>query len=121
MINTLIVAIGGALGAAARYMASLVPVKEPFAFPLKTFLVNVIGCFCIGLIAAVVAKHSVSPRLVLFFKTGVCGGFTTFSTFTLETDVLLKSGQVGIAATYVVLSVAVGVVLIFAAHVLVGK
>lgn len=61
------------------------PVKAA-GFPVITLGINVVGAFCIGLIVAAVGKHSGwDPRLVLFLKVGFCGGFTTFSTFSLET------------------------------------
>ena len=122
MMNCLIVALGGGLGACARYLIGLVPLKEPFVFPIKTLFINLLGCFVIGLIAAIAAKNtSLSPRTVLFIKTGLCGGFTTFSTFALETETLIKTGHIGLAILYVALSVIVGVGLAFTGHLIVGK
>jgi CrcB protein len=122
MMNCLIVALGGGLGACARYLIGLVPMKEPFVFPIKTLFINLLGCFVIGLIAAIAAKNtSLSPRTVLFIKTGLCGGFTTFSTFALETETLIKTGHIGLAILYVALSVIVGVGLAFAGQLIVGK
>ena len=73
-------------------------------------LVNVLGAFAIGLIAAAAARHAaLSPRMILFLKTGICGGFTTFSTFALETSGLLQAGRLPAAAAYVVLSVLLSV------------
>ena len=68
--------------ACLRYLIGLIPFKEPFTFPVKTLRINLLGCFVIGLIAALAVKNSsLSPKTVLFIKTGLCGGFTTFSTF----------------------------------------
>ena len=121
LLNCLLVALGGGVGACLRYLIGLIPLKEPFTFPVKTLLINLLGCFVIGLIAALVVKNSsISPKTVLFIKTGLCGGFTTFSTFALETETLIKTGHMGIALLYVALSVIVGVELVFAGQVLVS-
>ena len=122
MLNCLVVALGGGIGACLRYLIGLLPLKKPFTFPVKTLFINILGCFVIGLIAAIAAKTtSLSPRTVLFIKTGLCGGFTTFSTFALETETLLKTGHIGLAILYVALSVVVGVGLAFAGQLVVGK
>ena len=122
MLNCLVVALGGGIGACLRYLIGLIPLKDPFTFPVKTLFINILGCFVIGLIAAIAAKTtSLSPRTVLFIKTGLCGGFTTFSTFALETETLLKTGHIGLAVLYVALSVVLGVGLVFAGQVVVGK
>ena len=83
-------------------------------FPVKIFCINVIGCIVIGAITVLAAKLSVPPRMILFLKVGVCGGFTTFSTFALESSDLIRDGHMGIALCYVLLSVLVGVLAIFA-------
>ena len=122
MMNCLIVALGGGIGACARYLIGLIPMKESFVFPIKILFINLLGCFVIGLIAAIATKNtSLSPRTVLFIKTGLCGGFTTFSTFALETETLIKTGHIGLAILYVALSVIVGVGLAFAGQLIVGK
>ena len=122
MLNCLVVALGGGIGASFRYLIGLIPLKEPFIFPVKTLVINLLGCFVIGLVASLALKNSsLSPKLVLFVKTGLCGGFTTFSTFALETETLIKTGQSGLAVLYVALSVVAGVGLAFAGQVIVGK
>ena len=122
MLNCLIVALGGGIGACLRYLIGIIPLKEPYAFPVKTLVINLAGCFVIGLIAALAVKNtSLSPKTMLFIKTGLCGGFTTFSTFALETETLIKTGHIGIAFLYVTLSVIVGVGLAFAGQLVVGK
>ena len=74
----------------------------------------------IGLIAALAAKNSsMDPHLILFLKVGICGGFTTFSTFAFETTDLLQSGNTGTALLYAILSVVLGVLAVFAAQILV--
>lgn len=122
MLNCLVVALGGGIGACLRYLIGLIPLKEPFVFPVKTLVINLLGCFVIGLVASLALKNSsLSSKLVLFVKTGLCGGFTTFSTFALETVTLIKTGQSGLAVLYVALSVVAGVGLAFAGQVIVGK
>lgn len=122
MLNCLVVALGGGIGASLRYLIGLIPLKEPFVFPVKTLVINLLGCFVIGLVASLAVKNSsLSPKLALFVKTGFCGGFTTFSTFALETEILIKTGQSGLAVLYVALSVVAGVGLAFAGQVIVGK
>ena len=109
MLNILAVGLGGFAGAALRYLIGLVPVSEMMAFPIKTFLINVLGCIAIGTITVTAAKNgSLSPYLILFLKVGLCGGFTTFSTFALETSDLIRSGNWAMALIYVVGSVLVG-------------
>lgn len=110
MLNCLAVGAGGFLGAVLRYLCSLLPLGRDGGFPVGTLLVNVLGAFAIGLIAAAAARHAaLSPRMILFLKTGICGGFTTFSTFALETSGLLQAGRLPVAAAYVVLSVLLSV------------
>lgn len=120
MINCLLVAAGGACGAVGRYLIGLIPVQPESGFPVKTFLINVIGSFLIGLIAALAAKNAVSPRLVTFIKVGICGGFTTFSSFALETDQLIGSGHAPTAFCYAVLSILCGAAAVLAAQKLIA-
>ena len=79
-MNFLYVGLGGALGAISRYAISLIPVKTQF--PILTLVTNIIGAIIIGFIVGVASsRKDISPNTLLFWKTGVCGGFTTFSTF----------------------------------------
>ncbi len=87
----LIVGLGGALGAAGRYGISLLPVKG--SFPWLTLLTNLIGAIAIGAIACAASRGKINAPGTLFWKTGVCGGFTTFSTFSLETWQLFEQGK----------------------------
>ena len=115
MMSILAVGAGGFLGSVFRYLISLIPVSEATVFPIKTFVINIIGCMLIGFIAVSVSKNvEMSPQMLLFLKVGLCGGFTTFSTFALETADLMKAGHMGAALAYVILSVLVGVAVIFA-------
>ena len=111
-MNWVLVAIGGALGASARFALSgwILPYTLQHKFPWPTFTVNVLGCLIAGVLFALAAKHDVfSPSLRLFLFTGLLGGFTTFSAFGLETVHLLKRGDVWVAIAYVLLSVVVGI------------
>ena len=101
-------------------LVGMVPLTPENGFPVKTFLINVIGSFIIGLVAALTAKYTLNPRLVLFLKVGICGGFTTFSSFALETDQLLAKGAATTAAPYVLLSIICGILAVFAAQKLVS-
>lgn len=120
MLNCLYVGLGGFIGAVCRYWMSFIPLRAENGFPFITLLVNVTGALAIGVIAALAAKNdAVSPQMVLFIKVGLCGGFTTFSSFSLETTVLLQNGSVGVAVAYVVLSVVFCVLAVFGVQLLV--
>ncbi len=103
MIKFLFAALGGAVGAAGRYAISLLPLKSEF--PFLTFITNILGAFLIGLIVGISEKHSLPPNLILFLKTGVCGGFTTFSTFSLEAYQLLENKSFLTGGLYMIFSV----------------
>lgn len=114
MLNILAVGAGGFVGSVLRYLIGLIPVSETTLFPIKTFIINIIGCIVIGAIAVSVSRNvEMNPQMLLFLKVGLCGGFTTFSTFALETADLMKAGHTGTAFLYVILSVVVGVAVIF--------
>ena len=103
MGNLLLVGAGGALGAMGRYGLSLLPWQGEL--PLLTLTTNLLGAILIGLIAGLAGQRRISPGWTLFWKTGVCGGFTTFSTFSLESLVLLEDGRPVLFGGYVLLSV----------------
>lgn len=106
MIRILCVGLGGFVGAVLRYLLGLIPVKQT-PFPVMTLVINVAGAFVIGVLAALCEKNKMqSQPLLLFLKVGVCGGFTTFSTFSLEAYDLLSSGRTATAVFYALLSVA---------------
>lgn len=108
-MNLLAVGLGGALGAICRYLLGQILPKLGSGFPLATFAVNIIGCFAIGLVVGIAGKYSdIDPRLILFLQTGICGGFTTFSTFSLESLTLIEEGRLAIGILYIVLSVLLG-------------
>lgn len=95
------VAAGGALGAALRYGASLMWTVAPGRFPWTTLSVNVAGSALIGVFMVVVSEVWVAHRLVRpFFGTGVLGGFTTFSTYAVDTERLVDTGRAGLGMAY---------------------
>lgn len=108
--NLLYIALGGGLGSVLRYLIQYAVHKNfPNAFPYGTFLVNIIGCFLVGLLISIVAKEKqMSQHLELLLIVGFCGGFTTFSTFAYEGNSLLGQGRIGYAFLYIGLSVLVG-------------
>jgi CrcB protein len=117
MIRTLIlVGTGGFLGSISRFLASrFVQNIFPEAFPLGTFLVNITGCFLIGLIYGASEKSSLFTQgWKLFLAVGFCGGFTTFSTFANENLALLRDGEFFIFILYTCLSVFLGIAATFA-------
>ncbi|NDV77417.1 fluoride efflux transporter CrcB [Dysgonomonas sp. 511] len=106
----LLVGTGGAVGSILRFLTSvLVTRSEPFLFPVATFIVNVLGCFCIGLFANLIPENYLRFLLI----TGFCGGFTTFSTFSIETLTLVNNNQVPVAVVYVLLSCIVGILAVW--------
>ena len=120
MLNCLVVGLGGFVGSVLRYLVGLISLNENAAFPVKTLAINVIGAFAIGIITALALKQSnLDPRLVLFLKVGICGGFTTFSTFALESLQLFQSGKGAMAIAYMILSAVLSVLAVFGAEMLV--
>ena len=108
----LIIGLGGGIGAILRYLISAVPLKV--SFPVQTFVTNILGAILIGAVVEVVAGKQVSQNWSLFWRVGICGGFTTFSTFSLETYNLIEKGNTGIALGYAILSVVLSVIGVFA-------
>ncbi len=97
----LVVALGGGLGALARYGIGRLLPTTPGHFPYGTFLINVLGCALIGVLMVLVTEaYSSNPLLRPFFGTGILGGFTTFSTYTNEFRGLLRPGTVPLAVAY---------------------
>ena len=118
MVAVLCVGLGGFIGSVGRYLLGLVPVEGDF--PLMTFAVNFAGAVLIGAVFEAATEGSGLPdNAVLFLKTGVCGGFTTFSTFSLETLGLLERGEYAIGGAYALGSLAVCVLGVVAGKMLV--
>jgi len=110
------VAIGGALGSTARYLTA-----EAFSrwigtgFPWATLTVNIVGSACMGLLAGLMAHvWSLPTEMRLFLTTGILGGFTTFSTFSLDVASMLQRGDFSTAAAYMLSSLVIGIGGLFA-------
>ena len=102
----LLVALGGAIGSAMRYLTAILLARHyTGSIPLATLVVNVLGCFLIGLLIGLCSE---TTYLRLLFITGFCGGFTTFSTFTAESYVMFREGAYGLALLYIAGSVVIG-------------
>lgn len=96
-----VISLGGGLGALARYGLAQVLLTRPGQFPWGTFTTNVAGCLLIGVLMVLITDVWAAHRLVRpFLGVGVLGGFTTFSTYAVETRGLLQPGTVGLAFTY---------------------
>ena len=110
MISTVLqVALGGAIGAALRFVSGVGILKlVGHGFPVAIIAVNVIGSFLMG-VFVVAAAHRGLTHLSPFVMTGILGGFTTFSAFSLETVTLFERGQIGQAGLYVALSVGLSI------------
>ncbi len=103
---------GGGLGSVMRYAVQLVMHERIVAynFPWATFTVNIVGSFLIGLFYSLSARFNLSEEVRLFLTAGLCGGFTTFSTFSNDNLALIREGQWLAALIYIVLSIVLGVV-----------
>ena len=101
------VAIGGAIGSIARFgLTQVVSARFPGPFPAATLGINIVGSFLLGfLVQLSLGPTALSPEVRLFLTTGFCGGFTTFSAFSLETVKLAEGGQYLTAGTYIASSV----------------
>lgn len=106
------VAIGGSLGAVARYLINISPLATVFdKFPFPTFVINIVGSFLIGFLMIVLAdKIEVNENLRMAIIVGFLGAFTTFSTFEMEIFGLMRERQLLIAFLYLFLSVLIGFV-----------
>lgn len=117
MLDYLVVFLGGGLGAALRHGVNRTALLlATGGFPVNTLFVNVVGSFVMGLLTGLFAWRGAAScqTLRLFLITGVLGGFTTFSAFSLDAALLYEKGQLGLAAGYVVLSVGLSLGGVFA-------
>lgn len=103
------IACGAALGAPARYGLSRLIVASPDAFPWATFVTNVSGSLALGVVMALVLERFPPTRYVRpFVATGFLGAYTTYSTFAVETDLLVRNGHAGVGAAYAAASLFAG-------------
>ena len=110
----LIVGAGSFIGGILRYLISRwIQLKLLSTYPFGTFTVNIIGCFIIGLVMGLSERFNVSSEWRLLLVTGVCGGFTTFSAFSIETLALLRDAQYLPAFLYIAGSVIIGLLAAF--------
>ena len=117
MKELLYVFIGGGIGSSTRFTVSMLwkhlslhPAFTNVVFPWPTFIVNVMGCFLISLFYLYSDRWGLSPEMRLLLTTGLCGGFTTFSTFSMEGLGLITSGNYHTYVAYLVLSIVLGLV-----------
>ena len=101
----LLVGLGGSIGAILRYL--IIVIWKTENFPYNTLFINIVGSLLIGIVFALSEKTDlINENIKLFLATGICGGFTTFSTFSAENFQLIKSGEYTIAALYIFASLA---------------
>lgn len=124
VVTCLIVALGGAVGTIARYVVSLAAGSFSRDLPLATIGINVLGSFVIGFFGTLTLQHGrfpASENLRLFVMMGFCGGFTTFSSFSLQTLDLLRGGAIWRAGLNVAISVVLCVLAVSAGHMLAAQ
>lgn len=117
MHNVIYVAAGGALGAALRYLAGVGAIRLlGFGFPYGTLFVNIAGSLLMGVFVGYMARHNAAggQGLHLFVAIGLLGGFTTFSSFSLDAVSLFQRGEAAQAAFYIMVSVAVSIAALMA-------
>ncbi len=113
MSKLLIIAVGGGIGTLARYIVSGLDYKySSGVFPLSTLIVNLSGSFIIGLLWGFSERFSVTPNLRMFLFIGVLGGYTTFSTLSLETFNLLRNNEYKVALLNMFLTNFIGIILV---------
>lgn len=110
--SILLVGIGGFFGSIARYGVKLLTDKYlPLNFPYATLIVNLLGCFIIGLLFGYVGKEHANSTLWMTMGIGFCGAFTTFSTFAMENNFLVADKQSTTAIVYTMVSLVAGILL----------
>jgi len=119
MKNILLVGIGGFIGSVARFLVSKLNLHENLlSIPLGTLCVNILGSFIIGFITGISEKSDlISTELRLFLMVGICGGFTTFSSFTNENLMLMHNGQYLSVLLYTALSIFLGFISVYLGYV----
>ena len=124
LTTVLFIALGGALGTLARYFVSLAALPISQSLPWGTILINIVGSFIIGLFGTLTlaqGRFPVPESARLFVMIGLCGGFTTFSSFSLQTLDLLRGGALGRALVNVLLSVVLCLAAVAAGHLIAAR
>ena len=118
----LAIGTGSFIGGVFRYLLSLlIQTKTTTNFPFGTLIVNIIGCFLIGIVFGIFDKGQISHEWKLFLATGLLGGFTTFSAFSNEAFILFREEYVGYAFLYIFASVVLGLLATYFAYLLVKQ
>ena len=111
--NIIAVGAGSFIGGIARYLVALAMKGISKGFPWATLLVNLLGCLIIGLLWGFLSRNAAeNTSWGLFLTVGLCGGFTTFSTFSKEALTMLQTGQIWGFASYIALSILAGIALV---------
>jgi len=113
--NILLVGLGGAVGSILRYLTGYFMTKvSSSAFPMGTFLANIVGCFIIGMVYGLAQRYGwFSDTWRLLLATGFCGGYTTFSAFAFENLSLMQSQQINTLIIYIISSLILGILAVF--------
>jgi len=115
-----LIGTGSFIGGVFRYLLSLlIQSKTTISFPLHTLIVNITGCFFIGIVFGIFDKGQLSHEWKLFLTTGILSGFTTFSAFSNETIILFREGHAGYALLYILASVLLGLLATYSAYLLI--
>jgi len=118
MVKFFVIALGGAIGTLARYIVGELDYRfSNGILPISTLVVNVTGSLLIGFLWGIVDRFDVSPNIRLFIFIGILGGYTTFSTFSLETFNLMRDGEYRIAIINIALSVVLSIGAVFAGYI----
>ena len=109
--NILLVALGGAVGSACRYLVTRV--VDITAFPIATLAVNLLGCLLVGFLVGIMDRNFMPQQFKLLLISGFCGGFTTFSTFANESFAMMKAGDLLLSGLYIGVSVIFGILAVW--------
>lgn len=112
MKDFLAIFLGGGTGCILRYIISVALSATNQVFPIPTFICNIIGCLAIGIFYSITIKHGWTQQTMLFLTSGLCGGFTTFSTFSKDSLKLLSSNNYNVAIIYILCSIIVGLLMV---------
>ncbi|MCE5342889.1 MAG: fluoride efflux transporter CrcB [Eubacteriales bacterium] len=114
MRDVILVGFGGFFGSICRYLLSLMPFSNHSGFPVATMIINVLGALLVGVLVGLASRFThIHAEWFTFLQVGFCGGFTTFSTFALETTSLFGAGKAWLGVAYIVISVLLSVAAVF--------